>query len=190
MQLYIEMSHFQGYSGFLSPLGLRCILLFPWVTLVLGLAPSPPNPAINFPSQFLTPINTSSPVSGSSSSFLPSLNLSKIDHDIQIFNVTDEVPLCLSTRFGFIENPASCLLAWTSIPTDSQIKTTYGAREIGVFEMPMPYRFLSRESHFRISSSHSLQYWGLQKHWYQNPSGWYLRHWHRPKENFCMGWCL
>ena len=66
--------------------------------------------------------------SGGSNSTLTSVSLicrSDIGHDLSI---------------------ASCWNAWCSIPSDSQ-EHVYGARNEGVYEVPLPQRFLSGESY-------------------------------------------
>ena len=54
-----------------------------------------------------------------------------------------ETPLC-RRQYGVDLNKESCLDAWRSIPINIQ-SHTYGRRDRGNFEVPLPQRFLSGE---------------------------------------------
>ena len=60
-------------------------------------------------------------------------------------NVTKSNVLCKGAIWGWHINPASCQAAWASMPTDP-ISRTYGWRNAGSFEVPLPHRYLSRKS--------------------------------------------
>ena len=116
-------------------------LLF--TTMAFGLVPPSSDAAINLRPSFQS----------NSSSLIPSpslsLNSSSTNYDTPIVNATHDYPHCYE-KYGIISSQAvaSCFVAWQNIPTDSQIKITFGDRNVGTFEVPLPYRFLSSKSRY------------------------------------------
>ena len=105
------------------------LLSLAFITEIHGLAPAAPNPMIN------------NPVS-SSPSTLQLLNLSNATNDADLVNATSGEVKCIGQKFGYDLNRTSCDGVWKKIPTDSEI-LSFGARTMGTFERPLPYRYLS-----------------------------------------------
>lgn len=102
-----------------------------FITAAHGLAPPSPSPATILPFSSL-------------SSTLQLLNLSSTDDDGQPANATNDMVKCDGRQWGYDLDKASCEETWKKIPTDSHF-FTYGARSRGVFDRPLPYRYLSGE---------------------------------------------
>lgn len=108
------------------------------ITAAYGLAPLSPHPAINVPSS-------------STPSTLQLLNLSSTANDSKVVNATNDNIRCDGKSWGYNLNKPSCIDAWEEIPRNSEI-ISFGARRMGFFERPLPYRYLSgRFSATRIS---------------------------------------
>lgn len=101
----------------------------------LGLCSTFPNPAL--PLQYLTQPSFPFNSSNQTSSFTLSLNASKTTL------LATTKPRCVGGRFGYELNLQSCIEAWRSISADDQTRFTFGARTMGHFEVPLPYRVLS-----------------------------------------------
>lgn len=64
-----------------------------------------------------------------------------------VFNLTDDRVLrCDAARYGVISSRQSCVIAWESIPTDTQSQTWGPRLRPNRFDVPLPRRFLSRMS--------------------------------------------
>lgn len=100
-----------------------------FITAAHGLAPPSPSPATILPFSSL-------------SSTLQLLNSSSTDDDGQPANATNNMVKCDGRQWGYDLDKASCEETWKKIPTDSHF-FTYGARSRGVFDRPLPYRYLS-----------------------------------------------
>lgn len=108
------------------------VFLYMFITTVHGLVPPSPNLAISVPSS-------------STSSTLDLLNFSSSANNLQHVNTTaDENIRCNGRYWGYHLNKTSCEEAWNKMPTDNQF-VSFGARRMGYFERPLPYRYLSGE---------------------------------------------
>ena len=105
------------------------LLSLPFITEIYGLAPAAPIQVINIP------------VSSHPSS-LQLLNLSNNANDADLVNATSGEVKCRGQKYGYNLNRTSCDEVWNQIPTDSE-DLSFGARTVGTFERPLPYRYLS-----------------------------------------------
>lgn len=80
----------------------------------------------------------------STSSSLTLVNPSSLAHEALFVNITQGGTRCDGPRFGYHLPRASCEEVWGKIPTDSEV-FTFGARNKGYFERPLPYRYLSSD---------------------------------------------
>ena len=64
-------------------------------------------------------------------------------------------PSCKSSTFGLHLNKGSCIAAWQTVPT-GPVARTYGWRNSGVYDVPLPKRYLSRELSRRLSMGFTL----------------------------------
>ena len=105
------------------------LLSLAFIPEIHGLAPAALNPMINIPVS-------------SDPSTLQLLNLSKTTNRADLVNATSGEVKCIGQKYGYNLNKTSCDKVWKKIPTDSEI-LSFGARTIGSFERPLPYRYLS-----------------------------------------------
>ena len=105
------------------------LLSLAFITEIHGLAPAALNPAINIPVS-------------SNPSTLQLLNLSNTANNADLINATSGGIKCIGQKYGYNLNRTSCAEVWSQIPTDSEIRS-FGARTVGTFERPLPYRYLS-----------------------------------------------
>ena len=106
----------------------RYVFSLIFIAAALGLIP-PPNPALNVPLSL-------------TSSSLIHLNLSNTANDIHLDNTTNPNIWCDGKRYGYGLDKASCIDARKKISTGSLL-FEFGARTVGQFERPTPYRYLS-----------------------------------------------
>ncbi|KAF6231455.1 hypothetical protein HO173_010416 [Letharia columbiana] len=120
------------------------VFLHMFITTVHGLVPPSPNLAISVPSS-------------STSSTLDLLNLSSSANNLQLVNTTaNENIKCDGKYWGYHLNKASCEEAWNQMPTDNQF-VSFGARRMGHFERPLPYRYLSDDGLCAIDIDHMIK---------------------------------
>lgn len=105
------------------------LLSLAFITESHGLSPAALDPVIKIP----VPSNPPT---------LQFLNLSKIANYADLVNATSGEVNCVGQRYGYNLNKTSCDEVWKRIPTDSRI-LSFGARTVGTFERPLPYRYLS-----------------------------------------------
>ena len=91
------------------------------------------------------------PLSSTSSS-LKLVNSSSVADDALLVNSTQGYARCDGPRYGFHLPETSCEEVWRKMPTDPEV-FTFGARSIGHFERPLPYRYLSSKFNVRASAS-------------------------------------
>ena len=138
-------------------LSMRCLPILFLIATTLGLTVPLANPAIYLPSQSLSIINTSNIIPPTSSALNSSCGSDTeyplhLDNNAQLLNNTIGKPRCDGTLYGYDLNIDSCLNAWAKIPIDDDF-VTYGARNHGHFEAPLPVRHLSCKSQLYTSLS-------------------------------------
>ena len=133
------------------PLSAQCLHSFLFIAIAISFALPIANPATIPQSQSLSLINRlntslTRPPSSNAPHNTSADSTLYFDDSVQIFNRTENVVIkCNGPNLGYDLDKPSCIEAWRSIPTDQE-SVNYGPRGQGLFQAPLPVRYLSCKS--------------------------------------------